>query len=307
MHSKTKKKGSFIGVDIGTQETTRFTTQNNAYRTPDSNFVNQFRFGTETDANANITKLEINGEDKKNEAVIGLYSSLDTQTYSVFNNQKITSYNQAELNAGIIGGIKSGPIIGSGRVAVNHDQLNNIVYPTIQTRAKLGNNKNSISSQLQYSTNAGVNNPNQIVLGAKTTLPLGKTSSVSAYTTHSINLGDNVRSYKTRPTLGLTTKLGGKVEFNSEWYFGSGDNVSEKGVYTSGESDKGYLLQTVVKQNWGTIYANISKVNETQKIGAGVVAKVKNNTIMEVDYSRQRGYGEYNDADTVQLKLRNKW
>jgi hypothetical protein len=304
---KDQKRGSFVGIDVGTKEVVRAKFANEVYRTEDSKFINQYRVGAESDTDNTITKLEVNGEQPIKNAVVGLYSSLDYQHYSFFNNQTVTTHRQSELSTGVNGGIKSGPVIGSARIAVNHDQLDNITYPSVQSRLKIGGDKHNIQSQANYSTNPGISNLNQVVLSANTTINTGKKSAISLSAKQTLDLGGNTESYKTRSTLGLAANLGGKVEVSSEYYLGSGNSINENGALENGKSDKGYLLQTVVRQNWGAVFANISKVNETKKIGLGVVAKIKENTTAELNFSHQKGYGEFNNNDTVLFKIRKNW
>ena len=292
---KDQSKGSFVGVDVGTQTVVRQETEAKLKQTTPSDYRTQLRRGIETDAGSDATVL-LNGATPTRDAVTGIYMGLDTRGYEIQNIQESTTHRRAEVTAGVSAGLVRGQGVAGVRAGINYDEINDQVYPTLKAQTQYGNTTN-IQAQAHYSPNPSISHPNEAQVTMSTQFDLSSKSTAKLTASQTINLGDNRTGYKTRASVGGAAQLGRRIKISGEVMLGNGEN-----------SDKGYLLGAVVKQNWGAVYANYKRLNDTRTVGGGVSVRAGQRTTVSGEYQQTKNdTSDLFDSHTVKVKLRREF
>ena len=290
---RNKSTGAFERFDVGYEPTIRRTTEVfDPTEINHSDYTSVFRSGAETDSNKNLD-VTVDGQTRGKEAVVGMHFGIDNKTSTLRSRSVQTTHNQPEATAGLSAGVKEGDVLIAGRGAVNYDQLSDKVYPSARGVVQIKKPNAGLQVSGHYSTNPSIDRPNEASITTTVAAPVSKKVALSAHGSHRVDLGGNDANYKTRTTIGGAASLGTSIRTSGELYVGNGET-----------SDKGYALQAVLTKNWGTIYANISKVNSTQSYGGGVTTKIGKNTSAGIEYKKFDTSGSLFDDSTVKFTLR---
>ena len=292
---KDKPKGSYFGVDFGTQEVVRQKTETLFNQTKPSAYQTRLREGIETTLNSEV-ELQLNGQTPSKDTVAGIYMGLDTRNYVLQTTQQNTTYRQAELSAGVSGGLVRGKHAVAGRVGANYDELDGRVYPTLALQTTHGQNT-KLTTQTDYSTHPSISKPNQTQISMSTDVSFSPNAGVRLSAKQTLDLGQNRPGYKTRTSLQAGFNVNRKVRLTAEAYLGDGE-----------KTDRGYLLGAVLRQNWGLIYANYKKLNQTTQYQTGIAVRTGQKSTLEVEYRQSRGeQTDLFDSETIQLKFGRRW